>query len=185
MARRGITFQFDPDGVAEILNGAEIQGLIQGHAEGIAATVEASHKPSDGVVIDHFQAISGRKITDARDLVSVTVKDKFALSWQVRDGMLTKAAMAEGLEVKDEVDGSIAKRTRVRKAESSAGKAALRAQKSRERADRAGRRGSAAQRAEAKRKAELRASKAEARARAAQGRLDKARASKRRPPRQP
>lgn len=97
------TFRFDRDGVVEILADPALQSLLQGHANNIAASVESSHHPRNGTAVDTYSAYDGtgaRSIRDRRQLWSVTVKDRRALTWQAADGMLTKAASAEGLEVK-------------------------------------------------------------------------------------
>ena len=82
----------------EILGGADVQGLTRQAAEGIASEIVSSHHPQN-ISIDNYQAHPGHRITDGRQLISVTVLDPRARLWQAQDGMLTRAAAAQGLEV--------------------------------------------------------------------------------------
>lgn len=95
----GIEFIFDEAGVREILDGEDIQSLMRQAAEGMRSAIESSHKPHE-MAIDTYPARPSRRITDGRTLISLTVKDIRAAGWQAKDGILTRAAAAQGLEVK-------------------------------------------------------------------------------------
>lgn len=85
--------ELDSDGILEILNSSKVAGAIHDLAEQIAGTVTGA-VPSDAeVVVDDYR-------TD-RAASSVTIKDVRGRVWQVRDGVLTRAASAHGLEVRE------------------------------------------------------------------------------------
>jgi hypothetical protein len=87
-----VDFRLDAAGVREVLKGPELRGVIDGLADEIAASVKAS-VPADVVV-------SVRRYTTDRGAATVAVEDVRAMSWQAKDGILTRAAAAAGLEVK-------------------------------------------------------------------------------------
>ncbi|QTU64220.1 hypothetical protein [Streptomyces scabiei] len=85
-------FRLDAAGVREVLRGAEVRQLVDGVAEEIAGRVRGN-VPDDVVV-------SVKGYTTDRGAASVTVQDVRAMAWQARDGILTRAAAAAGVEVK-------------------------------------------------------------------------------------
>ncbi|MGW3486557.1 hypothetical protein [Streptomyces sp. NPDC001054] len=87
-----IGFQLDRAGIAEILHGPEVRLLVDGLAGHIAARVRAS-VPAGVPVINHGY-------TTDRGAATVVVEDVRAMAWQARDGILTRAAGAEGLEIR-------------------------------------------------------------------------------------
>ena len=78
-------------GIAEVLNLRELADMVHEFAERIAGQVRDSVPDAEEVVVDDYQ-------TD-RAGSSVTIKDARGRLWQVRDGVLTRAAAANGLEV--------------------------------------------------------------------------------------
>lgn len=82
-------FRRDNRGIAEILR-TQFKDDTHQLAETIAANVRAQHPDADVVVDDYM--------TD-RAASSVTIRDVRGRIWQVRDGVLTRAASAAGLEV--------------------------------------------------------------------------------------
>lgn len=86
-----VDFRLDHAGVREILKGPGIRQLVDGLADEIAANVRAL-KPAAPVEV--------RGYTTDRGAATVTVADVRAMAWQARDGVLTRAAGAAGLEVK-------------------------------------------------------------------------------------
>lgn len=85
-------FRLDTAGVREILKGPEMRQVIDDLAGQIAGHVRAS-VPAGTVV-------SVRGYTTDRGAATVVVEDVQAMAWQARDGILTRAAAAAGLEVK-------------------------------------------------------------------------------------
>ncbi len=85
-----IKLELDHDGLAEVLkvNSGE---MVDEAARQIAADVQAAHPDAE---VEIESSVSDR----AR--ASVIVKDPRAAGWQVRDGLLTRAAAAHGMEVK-------------------------------------------------------------------------------------
>jgi len=89
----GIEFdRLDHDGIAEILKSAELATLVHGLAEEVAAQADPNAEAEDGTVVDDY-------VSDRAGSV-VTIRDARGMLWQARDGRLTKAAAAVGLEVK-------------------------------------------------------------------------------------
>lgn len=83
----GMTFdKLDTAGVGEVLKSGEMAAVITGLAQSVAANVARGD-----VVVDSY-------VTD-RAAASVTIREPQAMLWQARDGILTKAASAAGLEV--------------------------------------------------------------------------------------
>jgi hypothetical protein len=87
-----VDFQLDTAGVREVLRGPEVRLLVDGLAGHIAARVRAS-VPAGVPVIT-------RGYTTDRGAATVVVEDARAMGWQARDGILTRAAGAEGLEIR-------------------------------------------------------------------------------------
>lgn len=86
------SFRLDTAGVREVLKGPEIRRTVDDLADAIATHVRP-HVPAGTVV-------SVRGYTTDRGAASVTVQDVRAMAWQARDGILTRAAGAAGLEVR-------------------------------------------------------------------------------------
>lgn len=82
-------FRRDNRGIAEILR-TEFKDETHQLAEQIASIVRGQHPDADVVVDDYM--------TD-RAASSVTIRDVSGKVWQVRDGVLTRAAAGVGLEV--------------------------------------------------------------------------------------
>ncbi|WP_030569582.1 hypothetical protein [Streptomyces aureocirculatus] len=85
-------FRLDHAGIREILKGPQMREVIDGLTETIADNVRAS-VPSD-------VRVTVRGYTTDRGAATVAVEDVRAMAWQARDGILTRAAAAAGLEVK-------------------------------------------------------------------------------------
>lgn len=86
------SFRLDAAGVREVLKGPAMRQAVDDLAGQIADRVRADLPP--GVTV------SVRGYTTDRDAASVTVEDVRGMAWQARDGILTRAAGALGLEVK-------------------------------------------------------------------------------------
>lgn len=82
--------RLDSQGIAALLNSDEIADAVHGYAERVAANVRGA-RPEADVVVDDY--------TTDRKASSVTIREAYARRLQVRDGVLTRAAAAEGLEV--------------------------------------------------------------------------------------
>lgn len=80
----------DHRGIDQLLRSAPFRAMVGDVAEAIAADVQGQH-PDAEVVVDRYE-------TD-RAAASVTVRDVRAMGWQGRDGLLTRAAAAQGAEV--------------------------------------------------------------------------------------
>ena len=87
-----VDFQLDHAGVREILKGPDIRQTIDGLASEIAANVRALGPSGTPIEV--------RGYTTDRGAATVVVADARAMSWQARDGILTRAAGFAGLEVK-------------------------------------------------------------------------------------
>lgn len=85
-----VTFKRDSAGIAQILKSSEFAGAVRGQAEAIAGSVRSS-APGLDVVVDSY--------TTDRAAASVTIRDARGMALQARDGTLTRAAAAQGLEV--------------------------------------------------------------------------------------
>jgi len=88
------SIELDHRGIAEILNSPEVANAVHETAVAIATDVGA-RLPADAdaadVAVDDYR-------TD-RAASSVTIRDTRGRIWQVRDGILTRAAASQGLEV--------------------------------------------------------------------------------------
>jgi hypothetical protein len=80
--------ELDHKGLAEILKSAGVAKAVRSTAESVA----------DAVNVD--AEVEVNDYTTDRAASAVTVKDVRAMGWQARDGLLTRAAAAVGLEVK-------------------------------------------------------------------------------------
>lgn len=87
-----VDFRLDTAGVREILRGPEVRELIDGKAQEVADNVK--------VLVASGTPIEVRKYTTDRGAATVVVADVRAMSWQARDGILTRAAGFAGLEVR-------------------------------------------------------------------------------------
>lgn len=85
--------RLDHGGVAETLKSAGFAAVVRQAADQIAANVR-SERPGAEVVVDTY--------TTDRAAASVTIRDISGRLWQVRDGILTRAAASAGLDVRSE-----------------------------------------------------------------------------------
>lgn len=83
------TYKRDSAGIAEVLKSPEVAAAVRELAETIAGEVRAQVDAE--VVVDAYE-------TD-RAAASVTIRDSRGRLWEVRDGVLTRAAKNAGLEV--------------------------------------------------------------------------------------
>jgi hypothetical protein len=86
------SFRLDTAGVRDILKGPDVRRVVDGLANEIAVHVRAAVPSGTPVTV--------RGYTTDRGAASVTVQDVRAMAWQARDGILTRAAGAAGLEVR-------------------------------------------------------------------------------------
>lgn len=87
----GNDLKLDSAGIREVLNSSEVRDAVHSYAERIAGDVRGSIDPDAEVVVDDY--------TTDRAASSVTILDVRGRLWEVRDGVLTRAAAAHGLEV--------------------------------------------------------------------------------------
>lgn len=87
-----IDWRLDTAGVREFLQGSEVRELVDGLAQAVADNVRAT--------VPAGTQIEVRAYTTDRGAATVVVADPQAMAWQARDGILTRAAGAAGLEVK-------------------------------------------------------------------------------------
>ncbi len=83
--------KLDRKGIQEILKSPGMRKVIHEVTEKIAADVRSQLDPGTDVVVDDY--------TTDRAASSVTIRDAAGKLWQVRDGVLTRAAAGQGLEV--------------------------------------------------------------------------------------
>lgn len=88
----GVEFRLDRAGIREILKSGPVREAIDAKAGEIAAVVR-TQIPGD------VEVRVGSYTTD-RAAASVTIADVRGMGWQARDGILTRAAGAAGLEVR-------------------------------------------------------------------------------------
>lgn len=86
------SFRLDSAGVRAVLKSQEVRTVIDDLAAEVAAHVRSA-VPAGTVV-------EVRGYTTDRGAATVAVLDREAMAWQARDGILTRAAGAAGLEVK-------------------------------------------------------------------------------------
>jgi hypothetical protein len=86
-----ITVRLDRAGVAKVLKSAGVQRAVHRVAEKIADDVRSQKPDAAEVVVDDY--------TTDRAASSVTIKDARGRVWQARDGVLTRAAGRQGLDV--------------------------------------------------------------------------------------
>lgn len=88
-----LTFdRLDHGGIAELLKSGGFASAVHAVAESIAGGINVDAE--EGVVVDDY--------TTDRAASSVTIRDVRGMLWQVRDGVLTRAASGAGVEVKAE-----------------------------------------------------------------------------------
>lgn len=83
--------RLDSAGVLQILKSRGVRAAVRQRAEQIAGQVRLEKPDAQEVVVDSYE-------TD-RAAASVTIRDARGRLWQVRDGVLTRAASSTGLEV--------------------------------------------------------------------------------------
>lgn len=83
--------KLESKGVLQVLKSSEVADAVEDYARRIAASV-TGQQPGADVVVDNY--------TTDRAASSVTIRDARGRLWQVRDGILTRAASSAGLEVK-------------------------------------------------------------------------------------
>jgi hypothetical protein len=86
------SFRLDHRGVREFLQGPELRLAVDDVASAIAAHVRRQVPAGTRVAVHGY--------TTDRGAASVTIEDVRGMAWQARDGILTRAAGAVGLEVK-------------------------------------------------------------------------------------
>lgn len=82
--------RLDSPGIASVLKSDGVRAAVHALADRIASTVRQQKSGADVVVDDY---------TTDRAASSVTIRDSRGRIWQVRDGVLTRAAAGAGLEV--------------------------------------------------------------------------------------
>lgn len=87
----GYSLRIDVAGIAEVLRGPDSRALVDGLADAIAAEVEAYDDRAEADV---------RRFTTDRAAASVAFVHPNSMDLQVRDGVLSRAAAAQGLEVR-------------------------------------------------------------------------------------
>lgn len=83
--------RLDSAGILEVLNSSAVADAIHDLTERVAGEVRNLEPDATDVVVDDYR-------TD-RAASSVTIRDARGRLWQARDGILTRAAAAHGLEV--------------------------------------------------------------------------------------
>ena len=86
------SFRLDPRGVRELLRGPGVRQVVDGLAGEVAGNVRA--------LVPAGTTVEVRGYTTDRGAATVVVADVQAMAWQAKDGILTRAAGAAGLEVK-------------------------------------------------------------------------------------
>jgi len=86
------SFRLDTAGVRDILKGPEVRRVVDDLANEIAGHVRTAVPAGTPVTV--------RGYTTDRGAATVTVQDVRAMAWQARDGILTRAAGAAGVEVR-------------------------------------------------------------------------------------
>lgn len=86
-----IHVKLDRSGIAALLKSEGFAMAVKERAERIAEEVKASIGEDVDVAVDEY-------VTD-RAAASITIRDARGRLWEVRDGVLTRAAATQGLEV--------------------------------------------------------------------------------------
>ncbi|WP_030670691.1 hypothetical protein [Streptomyces rimosus] len=79
-------------GVRELLVSDGVRQMVSAAAERIGARVRAGLPEGTDVVVGHY--------TTDRAASTVVIRSIKGMAWQARDGVLTRAAGAEGLDVR-------------------------------------------------------------------------------------
>lgn len=87
-----IDFRLDRRGIREVLTSTGVREVVSDYAERVGTRVRGSVPSGTDVVVDHY--------TTDRAASVVVIRDVRGMAWQARDGVLTRAAGAEGLEVR-------------------------------------------------------------------------------------
>ncbi|MFJ1581782.1 hypothetical protein ACIOC1_00395 [Streptomyces sp. NPDC088197] len=88
----GVDFRLDYAGVRQILRGAEVRQMVDGVADEIATHVRGRLPAGVPVQV--------RAYTTDRGAATVVIADVRGMAYQARDGVLTRAAGAAGVEVR-------------------------------------------------------------------------------------
>lgn len=83
--------KIDHGGIAEVLKSSPVRSAIHALAEKVAAATRQQKPDAADIAVDDY--------TTDRAASSVTIRDVRGRLWQVRDGVLTRAASSAGLEV--------------------------------------------------------------------------------------
>lgn len=86
-----VKIDLDHSGIAKFLKSSKVAAMTKQAAEDIAQDVRRQAPDAEEVVVDEYE-------TD-RAAASVTIRDVRGRLWQVRDGILTRAAAGKGVEV--------------------------------------------------------------------------------------
>jgi hypothetical protein len=91
-------FKPDHKGLEEVLLSARVAALVQAEADGIAQDLRAAY-PDAPIVVDAYEYRPRRFPRGRRAARSVTFARADGEALQARDGIMTRAAAARGLEV--------------------------------------------------------------------------------------
>lgn len=94
-----IKFKRNAEGLQQVLNGPGTLAALKSFANPMATAIRGQ-KPDAKVVVDEYKASARGRFTE-RHAVSVGIIDPRGRTWQVRDGILTRAAASQGLEVRE------------------------------------------------------------------------------------
>ena len=94
-----IQFKRNSEGLQQVLNSPGTLAALKSFANPMATAIRSEH-PDAEVVVDSYTASPRGRFTE-RYAVSVGILDPRARTWQVRDGILTRAAASQGLEVRE------------------------------------------------------------------------------------
>lgn len=87
-----IRFRLDRAGVREVLTSPMVRQIVDATADEVAANVRA--------LLPNGTKVDVTRYTTDRSTAAVTIVDVRAMAWQARDGILTRAAGAAGLEAR-------------------------------------------------------------------------------------
>jgi hypothetical protein len=85
-------FELDRRGIREVLRSPEMHQMVNEAAAGIQQRVRAKLPPATPVRVERYS-------TD-RGAAAVVIADPRGMSWQARDGVLTRSAGELGIEVR-------------------------------------------------------------------------------------
>jgi hypothetical protein len=86
-----LSLKLDHKGIAALLKSQAFAEAMHRQAEAVAQSVREQLPGDADVVVDDY--------TTDRRASSVTIRDPRGRLWEVRDGVLSRAAVANGLEV--------------------------------------------------------------------------------------